>query len=258
MTVMWFEIFTTHQFWAGVGGTGVVGVLGTFLNNRFSDNRKFKHEDKKLGRQEDREDTTQAHKETREDKLREEQTLIAAADEFAQICSGILVDTIDTEGAFNTIRDLMNNVQGKDDTAVEKKIAHGQKVADAQKRIAAPHYRLKMTANSPAVLAASDRVVVAILAVARMTVEPFAVVMTQKVAADEMNNFAMVVRKELGKTEYTSDDSKKAVLSFLDTLQRQTDDFVEHARDEMKSAGFKTTPWDNYVRKTPKVPPTVI
>lgn len=46
-----------------------------------------------------------------------------------------------------------------------------------------------------------------------MTTEPFAVVMAQKVAADEMNNFAMVIRKELGKTEYTSDDSKKAVLS---------------------------------------------
>lgn len=65
----------------------------------------FKHEDDVLGRKEDREDTTQTHKETREDSLREEQTSIAAADEFTQICSGILVDTIDTDGAFNMIRD---------------------------------------------------------------------------------------------------------------------------------------------------------
>ena len=68
----------------------------------------------------------------------------------------------------------------------------------------------------------------------------------------------MVIRKELGKTEYTSEDSKKAVYSFLDTLQRQTDDFVEQARDEMRAAGFKTTPWDNYARKTPKAAPPVI
>ena len=59
-----------------------------------------------------------------------------------------------------------------------------------------------------------------------------------------MNNFAMVIRKELGKTEYTAEDSKKAIYGFLDTLQRQTDDFVEHARDEMKAAGFQTTPWE--------------
>jgi hypothetical protein len=252
---MWYHLLTTHEFWAGVGSTGVLGVAGTYLNNRFSDKRKFKQEDKTLGRKEDREDTTQTHKETREDKLREEQTLIAAADEFTQICSGILVDTIDTEGAFNMIRDMLNNRTGRDDPAAEKKLAHAQKVTDAQKRIAGPHWRLRMTASSPEVLAAADKVVASLLAVGRMTVEPFAVVMAQKVAADEMTNFAMVIRKELGKTEYTSDDSKKAVLSFIDTLQRQTGDFVEQARDEMKAAGFRTTPWDNYQRKTPKTPP---
>ena len=172
LATMWYEIVTTHQFWAGVVSTGVLGGVWTYLNNRFSDKRKFKQEDKTLGRKETREDLTQAQKDERENKLREEQTLIAAADEFTQICSGILVDTIDTEGAFNTIRDLMNNLQGKDDTAAEKKISHGQKVADAQKRIAAPHWRLKMTANSPDVLAASDKVVTSLLAVARMTTEP--------------------------------------------------------------------------------------
>ncbi len=26
----------------------------------------------------------------------------------------------------------------------------------------------------------------------------------------------------------------------------------------MRGAGFKTTPWDNYQRKTPKTPPPVI
>jgi hypothetical protein len=62
----------------------------------------------------------------------------------------------------------------------------------------------------------------------------------------------------LGKTEYKPEDSKKAVYSFLNTVQRQTDDFVEQARDEMKAAGFKTAPWNNYQRKTPETPEPVI
>jgi hypothetical protein len=44
------------------------------------------------------------------------------------------------------------------------------------------------------------------------------------------------------------------VLGFLDILQRQTDDFMEEARDQMKAAGLGTTPWDNYQRKTLKTP----
>ena len=40
--------------------------------------------------------------------------------------------------------------------------------------------------------------------------------------------------------------------------QRQTDDFVENAKDEMRQKGFKTTPWDDYERKTPKTPPPAI
>ncbi len=229
----------------------------TFFSTRASDRRKFKHDDKMQDRRDAREGGVQEHTETREDKLREEQSLIAAAEEFTQICSEILVDTIDTEGAFNAIRDMLNNMAARDDPAAEKKLAHAQKVADAQKRIVSPHTRLKLSA-SPEVVAAADKVVASLLAVARMTTEPFAVVMAQKAAADEMNDFANVIRKELGKTEYSPEDSKKAVYSFLNSLQRQTDDFVEQARDEMKAAGFRTTPWDNYQRKTPKAPPQVI
>jgi hypothetical protein len=252
------HILTTYEFWTGALGGGLLTLAGNTLKDHIADRRKFRHENKMQDRKDGREDDVQDHTESREDKLREEQSLIAAADEFTQICSGILVDTIDTEGAFNMIRDMLHSTTGTNDPAGDRKIAHAQKVADAQKRIAGPHWRLKMTVSSTDVLAAADKVVASLLAVARMTTEPFAVVMAQKVAADEMNNFAMVIRKELGKTEYTSDDSKKAVLSFIDTLQRQTDDFVEQARDEMRAAGFTTTPWDNYQRKTAKAPNPVI
>jgi hypothetical protein len=130
------HLVTTYEFWTGAVGGGVVTLAGNMIKDRISDGRKFKHENKMQDRKDDREDDVQARKETREDKLREEQTLIAAADEFTQICSGILVDTIDTQGAFNVIRDMQHNTTGTKDPAGDKKIDHAQKVVDAQKRIA--------------------------------------------------------------------------------------------------------------------------
>ena len=59
-----------------------------------------------LDRKEGHEDLTQAQKDERENKLREEQSLIAAAEEFTQVSTEILVESIDMEGAFNTIRDF--------------------------------------------------------------------------------------------------------------------------------------------------------
>lgn len=158
--------FTTHEFWTGAIGAGLLTITGNLVNNRLSDRRKFRHDNKMQDRKDDREDDVQIHTESRDDKLREEQSLITAADEFTQICSGILVDTIDTEGAFNMIRDMLHNMTGTNDPAGDKKINHAKKVADAQKRIAGPHWRLKMTASSPDVLAAADKVVASLLAVA--------------------------------------------------------------------------------------------
>ena len=236
------HLLTTHEFWTGAISSGLLTGGLAFLNNRFSDRRKFKHEDKMAERKEGRE---------------EDDSLIKAAEEFTQVCTEILVDSVDTEGAFNTIRDFWNNMAGRDDPAADKKIAHGKKVADAQKRMAGPLNRLKLTASNE-VCDAATRASTALLAVARMTTEPFAVVAAQKAASDELNRFVNVVRKEIGRSEYTSDQAKNAAYSFLETLRRQTDDFVEQARDEMRAAGFGTTPWDNWQRKTPKAQSPVI
>ncbi|MBI3216495.1 MAG: hypothetical protein HYZ38_21995 [Mycobacterium sp.] len=115
---------------------------------------------------------------------------------------------------------------------------------------------LKITAEGE-VLVAADRVVAALHTVVHTTTESVAVAVAQRAAADEVNNFSNAVRREIGKTEYTPERSKKAVNSFLDVLARQTDDFVETAREEMLAQGFGSTPWDNYERKTPKIPPMI-
>ncbi|SOJ53573.1 hypothetical protein MSIMFB_01074 [Mycobacterium simulans] len=246
-------LVTTYQFWTGALGGGLVTLAGNMIKDRLSDRRKFKNENKMQDRKEDRDDDVQTRKEDREDKLREEQSLMAAAEEFTQTCTEILVAAIDVKGAFNTIRDFVNNLTGKDDPAAEAKLDHAQKVVDAQNRIAVPLNRLKLTATEH-VCDAATKATTAIMTVVQLTTEPFAVRAAHNAASDELNNFINVVRKEIGKGEYTSERAKEQVFSFLGTLQRQTDDFVESAREEMRAAGFQTTPWDSYVRKTPTVP----
>jgi hypothetical protein len=54
----------------------------------------------------------QTRKETREDKLRDEKSLYTAAQEFAQVATKILTETIDAKGVFNILRDWYNNRAG--------------------------------------------------------------------------------------------------------------------------------------------------
>jgi hypothetical protein len=79
---------------------------------------------------------------TREDKLRDEESLYSAAQEFAQVATEILTETIDAKGVFNILRDWYNNRAGRDDPKAMDKLEHGEKVIEAQKRIAAPRRQL--------------------------------------------------------------------------------------------------------------------
>jgi hypothetical protein len=54
-------------------------------------------------------------KETREDKLRDEESLYSAAQEFAQVATEILTETIDAKGVFKILPDRYNNRAGRDD-----------------------------------------------------------------------------------------------------------------------------------------------
>ena len=47
----------------------------------------------------------QTRKETREAKLHDEESLYSGAQEFAQVATEILTETIDAKGVFNVLRD---------------------------------------------------------------------------------------------------------------------------------------------------------
>jgi hypothetical protein len=84
----------------------------------------------------------QTLKDERDDKLRAQESLCIAAQEFAEVATDILTETIDAKGVFNILRDWYNNRAGRDDPNAMDKFEHGEKVIEAQKRIAGPRRQL--------------------------------------------------------------------------------------------------------------------
>ncbi|MGB0971075.1 MAG: hypothetical protein ACPGVG_08955 [Mycobacterium sp.] len=229
----WANIFTTHEFWTGGLVIGVLSGVITFVSTRASDRRKFKQEDKVLDRKEDR-----------DDKLREQESLYSAASEYTEVCSDILMNSIDTKGAFNAIRDMFFNTAGKADPKVEDKLDHATKMVEQTSRITVPINRLRLVAPNN-VLEAATQLNAAMLAVLRTTTEPFAAPVTLKTAGDQLENFVNVFRKELGRDEYTKSMAQQQTLTFLANLQSQVDAYLVEAKADMRAAGFRSTPWDN-------------
>jgi hypothetical protein len=238
----WAHVLTTHEFWTGAFVSGLLGSGITYFSTRASDRRKAKHEKE-----------MQTLKDERDDKLRDQESLYIAAQEFAQVATDILTDTIDIKGTFNVLRDALFNRTGQDDPKAKEKFEHSEKVVEAQKRIAVPINKLKLVAPTN-VLDTASRVSTALTTTARLTTDPVAQQVARKAAGEELVNFTNVFRVEVGKDQYTEAAQREAALNFLNILRKQTDDFVEESRDAMRAAGFQKTPWDNWERKTPRTP----
>ena len=242
------DFLTQPGFWWGVplGAlvTGVVAPVITARSVRASDRRKAEQEERIHALKVEQEEKIQARKDEREDKLREQESLYSAAMEFVEVSTDILVTAIDIKGIFNTMRDFVYNRVGMDDPMADAKFAHSEKVMDAQMRIAVPVNKLKLVAPTN-VLDAAMRTSVAIMTTVRQTTEPFAGRVAHQAASKELDNFYNVFRQEVGREPYSDEQARDQALSFMGTLKKQVDDYIEEAKAEMKAAGFKTTPWDD-------------
>lgn len=241
------DFFTEPTFWwGGLTGaliTGVVAPLITARSVRASDARKAEQERAMLALKAEQDEKMQARKEEREDKLREHESLYTAAMDFVEVSTDILVTAIDMKGVFNTMRDWFFNRAGLDDPKAEEKMDHAERVMDAQMRIAVPMNKLKLVAPTD-VLDAANRTSLAVMTVVRQTTEPFAGRVAHQVASRELDNFYNVFRLEVGREPYTDERAVAQAVSFMETLKKQVDDYIEEAKADMKNAGFKTTPWD--------------
>ncbi|MBF6173959.1 hypothetical protein [Nocardia blacklockiae] len=227
------DFFTQPGFgWGALLGAGLVGPIIGSWSLFASDKRKAKQEHAVLDR-----------KEGREDQLREQETVFAAATEFAAECSDVLMNAVDTKAVFNAIRDLLVGAAGKPDPKVNAKLDEAAKQAEATKRITTPLNKLKMV-GSDKLVASATRVSTAVLTVLRTVTEPFAQQVTLKAAADELNTFINDFREESGRQRYETSDAERDAMSFMETLKKQVNTYMEEAKRDMKAAGFKTTPWD--------------
>jgi predicted metal-dependent hydrolase len=229
----WAHMFTTHEFWTGGLVVGGLGSFTTYFSTRASDRRMAKQEEK-----------MQARHDEREDKLRQQESLYTAAMEFVEVSTDILVTTIDIKGVFNAMRDLFNTRAGLDDPMAEAKFDHSEKVMDAQMRIGVPVNKLKLVAPVN-ILDSAMRASLAIMTAVRQTTQPFAKPVAYRAASDELNNFYNVFRQEVGREPYSDERAREQALSFMETLKKEVDDYMEEAKADMKAAGFNTTPWDN-------------
>src|ERR1700761_7122963 len=98
------DFLTEPSFWwGGLAGTLITGVIAPLITARSlrnSDTRKAAHDAK-----------MQALKETREDKVRGQETLRETANEFSAVCSAVIEKAIDSKGVFNSVLDAVQNME---------------------------------------------------------------------------------------------------------------------------------------------------
>jgi hypothetical protein len=241
------DFLTQPGFWWGVplGAvvTGVVAPIITARSVRASDKRKADQDVKMQALKVEQDEKMQVRKEEREDKLRDQERLYTAATDFVEVANDIVVSSIDVKGIFNALRDMFYDRVGMADPMADAKMDHGEKVMAQMMRIAVPVNTLKLVAPVD-VLDSAMRTFEAVKTLIQQTTEPFAKPIAHQAAAAELNNFYNVFRQAVGREPYTDERARDQALSFMETLKKQRDDYIEEAKAEMKAAGFKTTPWD--------------
>jgi hypothetical protein len=229
----WLAYLSTPEFWTGAFISGLLSGVITFFSTRASDRRKFKQEIEVLIR-----------KEEREDKLRADENLYTVTTEYTEVVSDILINAIDVKGIFNMFRDAFFNATGQPDPKAMEKFDRSEKIVESNKRIGVPFNKLRLVAPTN-VLDAALQLNTAVLAVMRVTIEPFAMPVAYKTAGEQLDTFINVFREEVGRGEYTKSAAHKQIMTFMDTLKNQVNSYMDVAKADMKAAGFKTTPWDN-------------
>lgn len=230
------DFLTQWSFWQAFAPGAACGAIltqfGTGINGWISDRRASKLEDKKMNRTE-----------SREDKKESDERIRKACSAFAGTCEEVLSASLDVKGVFNVFRDALNDRTGKVDPNAMAKAMFAETQVDEMKRVGKAYSDLKLEAPGP-IMQSATRVYRALQELMRTTTQPLARPVTFKSAAAELNAFIEVFRDHFGIDRYSEDDAKRETATYLETLQAQTDDFIEEAKRDMREAGFRSTPWD--------------
>lgn len=162
---------------------------------------------------------------------------------FAEDSAEVLTNSIDVKGLFNAFRDQFNTERGFADPIAMEKFMFAETQVEQMVQLMKSFHRLKVVAPIEIVQPAG-KVVAAFQTVANMTAQPFAKPAALRAAGVELDIFVNTFRQYLKLDPFTEEDAKRQADSFVATLKKQTDAYMAEAKDDMKAAGFTSTPWD--------------
>ncbi|MCM3897859.1 hypothetical protein ND991_21905 [Gordonia sputi] len=224
------DFLTQPGFWWGVplGAvvTGVVGPVITARSVRASDGRKAAQDNAKEKRQAEREDKKSNQKLVRE-----------ATTAYGEVCTSIMEKATDVEGIFNAIRDAdLTSKQLKDPKEIEK-LEFTTNLVNETMRLTTAFNNLRLVCPN-SILDKATQLNAAMMAITRATTAPIAKPLLFKEAGQALEAFTNAVRIELDLDPYTTAEAEKAFMSYMETLKKQVDDYIQEAKNEAQKLGF--------------------
>jgi hypothetical protein len=226
----WTQIFTTHEFWAGVpSGALVTGVVAPIITAR-----SVRASDRRSAGQEQRMHTLKVEQ---EDLRSNRQIIREAANEFSAVCSSVVEKAIDSKGIFNTVMDAALTMEGKPDKKAMDKLEYAVDLMDETKRITTAFNKLRMVAPV-AVLEKASALNAAVMALTRATTIPLGKPPLMRQAGWAFDDFTNAVRAELGLDPYTGEDAERAQSGYMELLTKQMNDYIKETQAEARRFGF--------------------
>ena len=227
--MIWADVLTTHEFWAGVPSGAVIGLAAPIIaarRSRDSDRFKAEHEVK-----------MDAVKAEREDLKSNRQILRESANEFSAVCSTVFEKAIDSKGVFNTVMDFVQNMNEIPDVKAMDKLEYTIDLMDETKRIATAYNHLRVVAPV-AVLEKASALNAAVLSLCKATTVPLAKPPLMFQAGKAMEDFTNAVRAELGLGSFTAEDASRVGTTYMEALTKQMNDYIKETQDEARRLGF--------------------
>jgi hypothetical protein len=206
---------TTPQFLTGSFVSGLLGSGGTYISTRNSDTRKMVHDEL----------------------MNKRKLAYEAATAFSEVCSGVIEKSMDIKGVFNALLDYARTRQGLPDAKAREKIEYAVDLSNQMKRVTTAFNNLRMVAPVP-VLDKANALLAAIMALTKATTQPLAKPPLLAQAGKAFEDFTNAIRAESGLDAYTKEDASRAQMSYMETLQKQVQDYIAEAREEFRRRGF--------------------
>lgn len=208
------DFLTQPGFWWGVPTGAIVSGIGAALigarSTRKSDERKAAQENQVKAQEREEKNKQQ----TREECLK-----------FSDTVAEAMSKMIDSKGAFNSIRDMIEGEAAR----LDDKLELAQNVTTEVQKVGVALTRLQMTAPT-AILDKAVGCQYAVGAIAQSIVDPLRYQAAFVAAGKAFDEFKNTFRAYVDLDTYSSPEAAAAAKSYMEILKKQVDDYVAEVR----------------------------